>query len=421
MRISETETSSLEKKEMTTPKQPGNPDQNVTMSQDKKENKSLGNDNTSKEIGAGDLLPAQILTSPADRLKSKLKDMSPPLLLTSSQLNDYVKMILSSESSIESKSNLIHAAYDAYNKSNRIRRQKNKFPNDVMKGSGRSSRKKQKDNRPSSKTSNSNVRNVRSHESTSDSEGDEIQPNQRSNKQVTHRYVSKNDNNGSDDNSSNVDENLTGTEESEEIMGEQLSDEQNLSTNEASENSQHSNSSGSASNNSDDNESNHNDTNSNQDQSSDNETTSTSMPGTLKKKPRSCISAYFEILKTLRKCGDPLEQQHRVKMKKNAQRLAACFKQSLPVLYNNYNINICGNCIVMNKRNNSSKKLSIAINRYLSSISLPKDKLFAFVSNHEHNEVSFSTMEKKAIRVLSGFMNLNIKNVPFKKVQDICK
>ena len=147
-----------------------------------------------------------------------------------------------------------------------------------------------------------------------------------------------------------------------------------------------------------------------------------SLPGNHNKQSRQCLTAYFNIMKMLKQNSNvSLKQKYRLLLKQNATNLASSLNKENPITYRNHVIAIKGGHLVMTHKSKSDKTCQITIERFLACISLPEKVLFTFVKSCGNDEnVSFSFIEKRAIRLFVNYMNMDITSVPFQKVQDIC-
>ena len=133
-------------------------------------------------------------------------------------------------------------------------------------------------------------------------------------------------------------------------------------------------------------------------------------------KQKRCLNVYFGILRVFANLfGKMLSKSTKDNLKRNTIRLARSLRPPYPVKMGQFFVTIEGRGLLLKKK---SVQYSIALDRFLTAISLQKTDLFTYMTAKK--SLPFTAKEKKAISILVKHMKLKKSRIPFGKVKLLC-
>jgi len=356
-----------------------------------------GNDIAQENAGAGRSDAQPVNTNETHRPKHSKS------IPSETKLDTEIKKILSSTATIEEKSELITLAYEKFNKQKKLQQLRNKFPSEIIKGSGRPTAK-QKDRKKTCKKNSAKPVNDKCNIDSSTNMQDDPTISSENDTSEENEEEEEEEEEGEESGKDSEDqENAAESEEEEEGEDEEEEDDEarfETTDEDEGDNTIEADSS--------------TDSNEDHQQSSDNSIR------TPQKYSRNCLLAFFRIKKLFTKHRSTISQKHRSLLKKNSILLAKMFKMS-PVRYDTYFIEIRDNLVTISLKPKSVPKFSIFLDKFLASISLPKTKLFQYTNLQKNSAKFYSRKEKKAIKMISKCMKLDHHTIPFHDVKQLCK
>ena len=121
--------------------------------------------------------------------------------------------------------------------------------------------------------------------------------------------------------------------------------------------------------------------------------------------------------------GRKLTLKHKNTLQNCARSFTTFFKKrELPLRVKNMTIDIANNGeFIATGLKKVKNPVRLPIHRFIAALSLPQSHLFQYLNSNKQSAKPFSLNEKRVLAILTRISNYNIKKVPYKKVQMICK